>query len=329
MPDITTPSTHTAPTTKPTAPNRLAPQPPLTAERVNTLLTAGPNWSAPPRAPDRPVISAYEKEAETTKQLEDLNAALTADTIKTIQHNPNGPKARTITDELNRVLTSKNVRSMSRGRNAKKNRKLLLEIRDKFDKKTIDSNLDSAKHQMTSDATDKMRLKILQVIIASFEGDLWSCVDQHKSSLGEIRDMRKNFSEMETKSKTFMDAGASLSDEQLDQAAEPETQDSSRTDTPADTSATYSFNATSESTLEAPSEIRNFKSGDKLDLSGIKRQLNTPLRQVERPPEASGEMQIHHSPSSNTSVIVIADAPGKPPFVLKVFGEVRQSNIVT
>lgn len=328
MPDITAPSTHTTPATTSTPSNPVAPQATLTPERVNRLLNAGPNWSAPPRAPDRPRASTATKEAEATKQLEDLNVALTPETIKEIQSNPNSAKARTITEEFNRVLTPENVRSMSRGGNAKKNRAVLRNIRDRLDKKTIDSNLDSAKHQIASDMTDKMRLKILQIIIASFDGDLWSSVDQHNSSLRELGDTRKNFSEMETKSKTLTDTAAYLSDEQLDQAA-LETQDSSHTDTTADAAATYSFNATSESTLEAPSEVRSFKSGDKLDLSGIRRQLNTPLRLVERSPEASGEMQIHHSPSANASVIVIADAPGKPPFVLKVFGEVRQSNIVT
>lgn len=328
MPHVTAPSTHTAPATTSTPSHPGAPQAPLTPERVKTLLNAGPNWSAPARAPDRPRPSATEKEAEETKQLEDLDAALTPETIKEIQSNPNSPKSRMITEQFNRVLTPEKVRSMSRGGNAKKNRAVLRNICDKLDKKTIDSNLDSTKHQVISDATDKMRLKILQIIIASFEGDLWSAVEQHKSSLGELGDIRKRFSEMETQSKTLTDTAASLSDEQLDRA-DLETQASSNTDTTSDTYATYSFNATSESTLEAPSEIRSFKSGDKLDLSGIQRQLNTPLRQVERPPEASGEMQIHHSPSSNTSVIVIADAPGKPPFVVKVFGEVRQSNIVT
>ena len=337
MSTIASPSTPTAPVTTPTSSNPVSNQQALTPERINTLLKAGPNWSSSPKAPDRsphtPLspttksnTSPSMSEVEAKNKLDDLNTALTPDTIKEIQRNPSSPKSRAITEQFNTTLTPENVKLMSRGANAKKNRETLREIRDKLDKKNIDSNLESAKHQVINEAADKMRLKLLEIITAAFDGDIWNTVDHHKNWLEELGGLSKNFSAMETKSKALTDAASSLSDEKLDQSAAPETQDSSPADTRA---ATYSFNATSESTLEAPSEVRNFKSGDKLDLSGIQRQLNTSLRPVDRFPEVIGEMQIHHSPSANTSVIVIADAPGKDPFLLKVFGEVRQSNIVT
>ena len=334
MSTITSPSTATAPAATPTSSNPVSNQQALTPERIDTLLKAGPNWSSSPKAPDcspnapanaSPSIS----EVEATMKLDDLNTALTPDTIKEIQRNPGSPKSRAITEQFNTTLTPENVQLMSRGANAEKNRGTLREIRDKLDKKNIDSNLESAKHQLINDTADKMRLKILQIITAAFDGDIWNTVDHHKNWLEEFGGMRKSFSAMETQSKSLTDTASSLSDEKLGLSAGSQTQGASNTDTSTDTSSTYTFNATNESTLDAPSEIRGFKSGDKLNLSGMQKQLNTPLRQVERAPEAKGEMQIHHSPSANTSVVVIADAPGKPTFVLKVFGEVRQSNIVT
>jgi hypothetical protein len=334
MSTITSPSTATAPFSTSAPSNPAANQHGPTPERINTLLKAGPNWSVPPRAPSLAsqttsgtVPSA--QEAEATKKLDDLNATLTPDTIKEIQSNPSSAKSRTISDAFDKTLTPENVRLMSRGNNAKKNRGVLREIRDKLDKKKLDSNLGSAKHQMSSDLTSKMLIKVMEAIMTAFDGDLWDLVEKQKDSYKGLEEMRKNFSEMQTRSEKMKNTAASLSDEKLDQPVEPETRNSSRTNPSAQVPATYSFNATSESTLEAPTEVRHFKSEDKLDLSGIQKQLNTPLRQVGRTPEAKGEMQIHHSPSANTSVIVIADAPGKPPFVLKVFGEVRQSNIVT
>ncbi len=295
-----------------------------TPERIKPLLKAGPNWSTPPKAPDRPRsgpppsdTSPSTQEVAATKSLQKLNEALTPEIIREIQNDPNSSKSRTITSEFDKLLHPNNVKSLSRGPNARKNVQVLREIGNKLDKKKIESNLDASKNHVASDTLDKFRLGIVQAIISSFDGELWAPVNQFKSSRDQLGDIRKNFSDMESRSKKFVDTGMSLSDAKVDET--PETQGP----------ATYSFKTLSESTLNAPSEIRNFNSGDKLDLSGIQRQLNRPLQRVERTPEAIGEMQVHYAPDTNTSVVVIADAPHKPPFVLKVFGEVRASNIVT
>lgn len=96
-------------------------------------------------------------------------------------------------------------------------------------------------------------------------------------------------------------------------------------------SQTFTFGNIGESTLAAPSEVMNFAHGsDKLDVSGVRAQLgNKPLNLVENFSGASGEMQIHYLPGTHTSVVMIAGDPGKPPFVVKVFGEVTYSDLVT
>lgn len=93
----------------------------------------------------------------------------------------------------------------------------------------------------------------------------------------------------------------------------------------------YAFRDTGESTLAEPREVLNFAHGkDRLDVSGIRaRQGNEPLKLVEHFSGAKGEMQIHYLPGTHTSVVMISGEPGTPPFVLKVFGEVTFSDLIT
>lgn len=93
----------------------------------------------------------------------------------------------------------------------------------------------------------------------------------------------------------------------------------------------YRFSDTTDSTAAQPREVLNFAHGkDRLDVSGIRAKLeNKPLKLVEHFSGASGEMQIHYLPGTHTSVVIIAGEPGKPPFVLKVFGEVTFSDLIT
>ena len=98
-----------------------------------------------------------------------------------------------------------------------------------------------------------------------------------------------------------------------------------------DNSQTFTFHNIRDSNFDAPKEVMDFNHNkDKLDVSAIRHQLgNKPLKLVENFSGASGEMQIHYSPANNTSVVMISGNPGEPPFVVKVFGEVRYSNLTT
>ena len=98
-----------------------------------------------------------------------------------------------------------------------------------------------------------------------------------------------------------------------------------------DNGQTFTFHNIRESSFNAPKEVLDFdQNRDKLDVSAIRLQLgNKPLKLVENFSGASGEIQIHYSPAHNTSVVTIAGNPGEPPFVAKIFGEVRYSNLTT
>ena len=93
--------------------------------------------------------------------------------------------------------------------------------------------------------------------------------------------------------------------------------------------AVYRYLNTRESTLEAPSEIRDFAHGrDKLDVSGIGKQLNKKLQWVNRLSGASGEMHMKYSPTHDASVLVISGNLGEPAFVAKIVGKFKESDLV-
>ncbi|WP_057011064.1 M10 family metallopeptidase C-terminal domain-containing protein [Pseudomonas libanensis] len=106
---------------------------------------------------------------------------------------------------------------------------------------------------------------------------------------------------------------------------------STRNNPRTDNSQTFTFHTIHESNFDTPKEVMDFDHNkDKLDVSAIRHQLgNKPLKLVENFSGASGEMQIHYCPANNASVVMISGKPGEPPFVVKVFGEVRYSNLTT
>ena len=178
-----------------------------------------------------------------------------------------------------------------------------------------------------------MKLHHLENLGKIYDGGLGTdeILKDYNMSRKHIDAMKRDQSAREASVRTLYDIGGSLSKEKLSALRTPE---------PASATAqvaerltrqrnTYRFNALSDSRLDAPREISGFMAGDKLDLSGIRNQLNKPLQRVERFSGASAEMQIHYLPSTGTSVIAVSGNPGEPPFVLKVFGQVRYSDIVS
>ncbi|WP_143508454.1 M10 family metallopeptidase C-terminal domain-containing protein [Pseudomonas synxantha] len=306
-----------------------------TQQQVDALLHAGPNWSVTPKAPDRAQQSpdtrsnqtSPEQHADATKRVSDTHTLLTPETINALQGNPDSAQSRAIKSELEWIFQPENRRAALRGPDAKANRK-------KFEEMSVvlnagARNLNSAKHKTTEEVMNKFAFKNIETLLGAFDGDASSSFGRLDNSLAELAKIKQHYSRMDSTYKTLSNTCDSLAKEKLDASQADATPPPSASDTGHDSSATYSFRSASESTLESPQEIRNFKSQDKLNLTGIQKQLNTPLRWVERTPESTGEIQIQYSPNNNVSLVVIADAPGKPPFVLKVFGEVRQSNIET
>lgn len=315
----------------------------LTPERLNALLRSGPRWSAsakPPEptrpspaatAPDPALPSA--PEAKLTEDLSDLNTALTQDNINQMVRDPDAESSRALIARARALLTPANMRTMLGGPNASTNAATLEGLRQRLGKQVLTETQQSASSDAEQALIDQMKLHHLENLGKIYDGGLGTdeILKDYNMSRKHIDAMKRDQSAREASVRTLYDIGGSLSKEKLSALRTPE---------PASATAqvaerltrqrnTYRFNALSDSRLDAPREISGFMAGDKLDLSGIRNQLNKPLQRVERFSGASAEMQIHYLPSTGTSVIAVSGNPGEPPFVLKVFGQVRYSDIVS
>lgn len=307
---------HTAESPKTPAPNGSNPPPTAqTDERVKTLLNAGPNWSKAPKAPN-PTPPTN----NTTPQEDpgDLVELLTKDHIREIVRDPNSPKSKAILERLHERLTPEKFEAMLQGPNGEANARKLKAIGKALNKGEIDSNLSEIKNQITEQKIKELLLRTIEMLTKAFdEGGIEGIVGSTKRWQDEKDSMAKQFSESSSAAKGLNDIGSSLSEDNVNKTQR------------RPPGVTYSYDRLSESTLDAPSEIRNFSANDKLDLSGIRKQMNKPLQAVNQFTGASGEVKIDYSPSTNSSVVSVSGNPGESPFVVKVFGEVRQSNLAT
>lgn len=309
-------SSHTAEAPKTPAPYGSNPPPSAQIdERVKTLLNAGPNWSRMPKAPN-PAPPTN----NTTPQADpgDLAELLTKDNVREIVRDPNSPKSKAILEKLRERLTPEKLEAMLQAPNGGANARKLKAIGKALDKSEIDSNLSETKNQMTEQKIKELLLRNIEMLTQAFDGDgIEGIVGSMQRWNDEKTKMEKQFSESNSAAKGLNDIGSSLSEDNITKTQRRP---------PA---KTYSYDRLSESTLDAPSEIRNFSSNDKVDLSGIRKQMSKPLQVVNQFTGARGEVKIDYSPSTNNSLVSVSGNPGEPPFVVKVFGEVRQSNLAT
>jgi hypothetical protein len=348
MSTITPQWTHRPPATQPT--HASAPPPLLTPERLNTLLRSGPDRTAQAKSPETPRpstaaaaasapanASPSAPEAKLTTDLNELNAALTKDTIDRIVRDPNARSSRTLVARTRALLTPANIRSMVRGPNAQANAATLEGLGQRLGKEPLTATLKSASTDAEQAVVNQLKLNNLENLGKAYEGGggTSDILNDYNTSRARVDALKSNLSAMQTSAHSLGDIGASLTKEKIAALRAPGPASDTAPDAapkaehPTRQHNTYRFNALNESPLDAPREISGFMAGDKLDLSGIRAQLNKPLQLVERFSGASAEMQIHYLPSTRTSVITIAGNPGEPPFVLRVFGEVRFSNIVS
>ena len=284
-----------------------APPAPPSDPRLNTLLKAGPNWSMRPKAPD----------PTPQEDPSDLDPLLSKANIKQILRHPNSPRSKMLVEKIRSRLTPETIHAMLHGPNGDANAIKLKVIGKHLATDEVDTNLAAVQREMIDEKITRLKSHNIEMLINAFDSDGIEGITQN---IIQWRDekaaMRKEFSESSKSAKSFHEMGRSLSEDNVNKIRR-------------DPGKTYSYNRISESTLDAPSEIRSFSSSDKLDLSGIRNQLNKPLQVVSTFTGASGEIKIDHSQSTNTSVVSVSGNPGEPPMAVKVFGEVRRSNLVT
>lgn len=311
---------------------------PLTPERLMALLKSGPGTLAPPKAAlasaasPQPNATPSAQQAAATQSLNELSALLTPETLKQLLRNPDSEASRKLLEKIKSLLTPANIASLLHGPNTQANRKVLAAIGQLLGKEALAVVLITAKREAGKEVTDKFGAKMLTTLPKALEGGgggIGDSIDQLNESKSALDTLKRNFSTMNATAEQLAEVGALLSEEQLGVEQTPTRDQSTHSDRAPSAPATHRFNATSDSTLQNLREVHNFKPGDKLDLSGIRNQLNQPLELVEHLTGAAGQMQIHYLPSTNTTVITITGKPGTPPFIVKIFGEVRHRDLVS
>lgn len=289
-------------------------QSPQTDERVNTLLKSGPNWSTSPKLPNP---APPTQQATPQEDPSDLDPLLTKENIKKIIQTPNSPESKALLEKIRARLTPEKVQAMLQGPKGEANEKKLKDLGKHLNKAEVDTSLDTTNNQMIKEKSRQLSRSNIEMLAKSIDGE---GMEGYFSNIKQLEDekpeMVKKLSESNKAAKDLNDIGTALNEDSINKMRRA----------PGNT---YSYSHMGESSLDAPSEIRNFAASDKLDLSGIHKQLNKPLQVVNQFTGASGEIKIDYSPSTNTSVVSVAAGPGQPPFVVKVFGEVRPDNLIT
>lgn len=289
-------------------------QSPQADERVNTLLKSGPNWSTSPKLPNP---APPTQQATPQEDPSDLDPLLTKENIKKIIQTPNSPESKALLEKIRARLTPEKVQAMLQGPNGEANEQKLKALGKHLDKAEVDTNLATTNNQMIEEKSRQLSRSNTEMLAKAVEGEgMGDNFSKIKQLEDEKPEMLKKLSESNKAAKDLNDIGTSLNEDSINKMRRA----------PGNT---YSYSHMGESSLDAPSEIRNFAASDKLDLSGIHKQLNKPLQVVNQFTGASGEIKIDYSPSTNTSVVSVAAGPGQPHFVVKVFGEVRPDNLIT
>ncbi|MGY2398378.1 M10 family metallopeptidase C-terminal domain-containing protein [Pseudomonas sp. SDO5271_S396] len=271
------------------------------------------------------IASAPAPSSGTTQALNELSALLTPANLGLLLRSPNDKGAKALLEQLRSLLSPGNIASLLRGPDAEANAKVLKTIGKQLSKETVSTQRDSALDEVGKNYKRQETLNNVAMLPQSFDGGgLESDVSQQNNIQKRLSGLKRQLSEIQTVGNALIGIGESLTADKIDAARGANDAPLSASNGPA----TYRYRSIEESTLGTPSEIRNFNRNDKLDLSDIQRQTGKPLHLVEHFSGAPGEMQIHYLPGTHTSVIAINGNPGQPPMVIKVFGEVRHSNLV-
>lgn len=311
---------RSSPGVQPTLSNSTPGQPGLTSECINGLLKSGPNWSMPPKqpepAPNTPAPRASSG-PEARKAASELETLLTETNIEKALREPDSNQSKELLERSKKLANEIAMNTPHSAANAKTPWASVNQL--SHDKITAQAK--KVINEMRERHIQQIELDNFSQIAKAFDSDgVGDSVAYMNNAQNGLADLKQKFSRIEATAKKIEEMGTQLN----------ATLRSSPANTPYNADAkTYRYGSLSESPLNAPSEIKNFNNNDKIDLTNIQKQLNTPLHLVEKFSGARGEMQIHYLPSTRTSVLIVANDPGTPPMVIKVFGELRYQNLVT
>lgn len=324
------PATHSTP---PAAP-ALSPSPP--APQIDALLRAAPNGQthmAPtttlaPNVDNAQAPGTVQQPDTANATLNRLRTLTSKENIEKMLREPKSQETAQQLAELRSLLSSESTSALLSGPDGQEASKLLGEVQQQLSPPNLQAQQKIAAKEENPELTPD---RIRERTSGTDPEESYNNILQVKQ---EIRLEELITQKRIQRSGPVVDALAEIgrSFKVAPPASQPPAPPPTASNTaPASAQQVYAFRDTSESTSAAPREVLNFAHGkDRLDVSGIRAKLGSqPLKLVENFSGASGEIQIHYLPGTHTSVVMISGEPGTPPFVLKVFGEVTFSDLVT
>lgn len=307
----------------------------VSAKGVDDLLQSGPNSAREPMRPDEPKMTP-ESRAKIEAELDDLSAQLTPKTLDHMMRHPKSEQSKAHFEKIDRVLTADNIKGVLSGPNAASCIKTLGKIETQLKQESINTAYDPIGNEQV-EAYRRHVNSILfdlkaRLMRAPADGRFEMVLDFSRKEQPRLNSIHDFMNDLHAKGSHLCDIATEVHKAigglqfSHPEGLKPEVY---REPDHAQHSKTYSFSNTAASTLEHPSEIRDFVSDrDKIDVSGISKQLNKPLHWVNQLSGASGEMQLKYSRENNATVLVISGNKGEPALVAKIFGHVKEKDLL-
>lgn len=300
-------------------------------EQASTAPTTAPTTDVEPQAP-----------GADAPRLAQLRALASRESITQMLREPNSQESAQKLAEIGSLLSKENVKSMLHGPDADEARKLITKVKERLGQSSLQMIHEQSSH------IERPGLSPQEIRARTASSDPEESFSQSMQVLDELR-VEESYAQQRVRQSTPLASALFEIGKEVD-LGEPTPQpdnssaeadslkpdnnsnsNSNSNDSRIDIGQTFTFHSIRDSNFDAPQEVMDFDHNrDKLDVTAIRKQLgNKPLKLVENFSGASGEVQIHYNPANNTSVVMISGNPGEPPFVVKVFGEVRYSNLTT
>lgn len=303
---------------------------------LDTLLQSAPNNARAPKDADK-ATSGPESQAQLKQELKNLRAQLDRNTVERMLRAPDAKESQAFMQKIDTLLTAESIKSLLRGPDAHSRAKDLNAIENLFSEHSIEAVLDPIQSEQVESYRNYVDAALFNLKAGLMNASPGSRFDMvrafSKREQPALTTIQHYMTDLASKSKHLCDIATLVRkhSEGLQYALADDWDRGHQYPSGHENHPMiYSFSNTGESTLDQPSEIRNFVTGrDKLNLTGISRQLNKPLQSVNRLSGESGEIQLKYSREHNASVLVVTGNRGTPALVAKIFGHVTDKDLVT
>ena len=312
------------------------PPPALThSQALEALLQSPPNDAHKTKLPDGSQASAADI-AALEQGLNTLGARVGKTTVEHTLKNMDPTATTELINDFNTVLSPDKINTMVRSPNARASTETLTKIATHLNEDAINAVLTPLEAEHIERYRQHVEASLFnlkyQLMNAPVEGRFDLVRRFADTKPGAMVDVENRLANVWSQASSLINIATEVkkANESL-QYSHPDDWDRRRSEpVSVQQPNVYSFFNTNESTLDAPYEIKDFVHGrDKVDVSGIRKQLNTKLQWVNQLSGLSGEMQLKYSPTQDASVLVISGNQGEPAFVAKIFGKIKETDLVT